>query len=96
MPSLLACLLLAHIVGRFLAMEASFNDRVDKLCISGSSAWTLTSSRSKTIVDTGLAVKAAESKQIDNFQLNLNGVSTAPTAPLKRLSCASLELWPCC
>lgn len=42
-------------------------------------------------------VKEAETKQIDNFQLNLDEVSTEPTgstAPLKRLSYASLELWP--
>lgn len=36
---------------------------------------------SRTTVDTGLAVKAAETRQIDNFQLNLNGVSTEPTEP---------------
>lgn len=35
--------------------------------------------------------------KLNNFQLNLNEVSTepqVPTAPLKRLSCASLELGP--
>lgn len=86
MPSSLACCLLMRWVGSYSTQlqqpwKLGSMTGSKKPCLSGSSAWTLPSSRSRTIVDTGLAVKAAETKQIDNFQLNLNKVSTEPTNP---------------
>lgn len=89
--------------GRFLlqivaaAMEASFNGR--SISYFGSLGPDADIVEVKTIVEGGSgSSRAAKTKQIDNFQLNLNEVSTEPTestAPLKRLSCASLELGPC-
>lgn len=78
-------------------MEASFEGQAEQLLrIPRPGRW---HGRSQDFIigSRDWPVEAAETKQIDNFQLNLNGVSTEPTestAPLKRLSYASLELWP--
>lgn len=78
-------------------MEASFNGM--SISYFGSLGPDADIVEVKTIVEGGSgSSRAAKTKQIDNFQLNLNEVSTEPTestAPLKRLSCASLELGPC-